>query len=271
MGLNDKEIIDLIKSKDGITPITLSKILNIKHSTARTKLLRLSEKGILISNYKEINGLYGYNYLSQKGEHDNAFITTPRIQNFRLIVENISKDVPSFSIEENIPNVNNCLWTIRINLSKSNNLTFFFSGEYGFDISSVLMYSKKYIDNINKKYNINILFSDVSISNMELFSDFYKLGVSEKSIFLSDLQNYIYKIYSKKGRLRKEERVSTKLPFEFLFSPLSNPDIKKYLYITNTNTKKINELSDKFDNLSKSILNQFALFNELLKKVDKNG
>jgi len=227
----NEQIVDLAKSQKGVTAIQLTKLFGINPSTARSRLNSMAKSGILIPKKDNVNGLYGYNYMSEISEHDEVFKTSQRIQNFRLIVENLDKKIE------------HKFWTIRVNISKSNNLTIFFSGAPGFDLSSVFMYSKHYIDQINELFDLHITYSDVKICQIEILTDFYKLGLSNcSSLYLSDLSGYMEKIYSKDYGVRVEKRITTRLPFEFLFSAMSNPDIKKYLFITHQNTKKIEEL-----------------------------
>lgn len=260
MKITDNQIIDLAKSQKGVTAIQLVKYYGLNHSTARSRLRSLSKSGMLFPDKDNVRGLYGYNYMSEISEHDEVFKTSPRIQNFRLIVENLGKPIEPYYKEYNIPDEEHKFWTIRVNISKSNNLTIFFSGEHGFDLSAVFMYSKHYIDQINELFNLDITYSNVKICNMEIFNDFYKLGLSNgSSLYLSDLSGYMEKIYFKGYGTRFEKKINVKLPFEFLFSAVSNPDIKKYLFITHQNTKKIDEfkqiLSDGLKQINRKVDN----------------
>lgn len=265
MKITDEQIVDLAKSQKGVTAVQLTKLTGINPSTARSRLSSMAKNGLLIPNKDNIRGLYGYNYMSEISEYDEVFKTSPRIQNFRLIVENIDKSIAPYYKEYNIPDEEHKFWTIRVNISKSNNLTIFFSGASGFDLSAVFMYSKHYIDQINELFNLHITYSDVKISNIEILIDFYKLGLSNcSSLYLSDLAGHMKKIYVKDYGTRVETRITTRLPFEFLFSAMSNPDIKKYLFITHQNTKKIEELQ-------KVISNGFKQINSNINDLKNNG
>jgi hypothetical protein len=268
--ITDEQIIDLAKSQKGVTAVQLTKLFDINPSTARSRLNSMAKSGILIPKKDDVNGLYGYNYMSEISEHDDVFKTSPRIQNFRLIVKNLDKKIEPYYKEYNIPDEEHKFWTIRVNISKRNNLTISFSGASGFDLSAMFMYSKHYIDQINELFDLHITYSDVNICTMETFTDFYKLGISNcSSLYLSDLSGYMEKIYSKDYGVRVEKRIATRLPFEFLFSAMSNPDIKKYLFVTHQNTKKIEELQ-RLVSIGLKQINQRIndLKNESLKKYE---
>lgn len=223
----DEEIIKFVSSFDvGITPKVLAYKLNISHSTAKTILYRLAQKGLLKANFRGNRGFYGVNSEFQESEHGITYRTELKIQNFQLIYENCNVG-QEYHLIEGFPSNDKPLWKVQINISKSNNLTILFSGEFGFDLSAVFILTKKYLTEINKKYDCDLDINKLQITNIELFNDFYKIGLSKNSFYFSDLDGLLVKVYGKKDRTRIEKRISKRLPLTTLLGNISKTDILK--------------------------------------------
>ena len=245
----DEEIINFVSSFEvGITPKVLGYKLNISHSTAKTILYRLSQKGLLKANFRDNRGFYGVDSRIQNIGDGLVWRTEPKVQNFELIYENCNIG-EEFCYQEHFPSEDNPIWNIRIRFSKSGNLTILFTGEFGFDFISVIVLSRHYLDEINKKYSCNLEISKLQITRVEEFNDFYKLGLSKNSMFFTDLEGSMLKIYDKGDRLRVEKRLTKRMPLDAIFQNLANPDILKH-------SSAIIDISDKIDELSK----QFSRF-----------
>lgn len=224
----DEEIIKFVSSFDvGITPKVLAHKLNISHSTAKTILFRLAQSGKLKSNFCGNRGFYGVDSLVSNKVDGLIYRTEPKIQNFQLIYRNCNIG-QEYDLIEYFPSNGNPKWKVKINISKSNNLTILFSGEFGFDLSSVIILSKKYIDDINTKFESNLDIDKLEVTNIEIFNDFYKVGLSKNSFYFSDLKGLMIKVYDKKEKLRIEKRIIQRMPLTALLENISNPDILKW-------------------------------------------
>jgi hypothetical protein len=265
--ISDEELINYVSSFEaGITPKSASFKLGFKHSYIKNRFYRLGQKGLLIYNYLGSKGYYGVNSEHQKTGHGLAFRTEPRIQNFILFYENC--DVSEvYNIKHGYPIKDPCYF-VREKISKQGNLTIHFSGEYGFDISSVVILSEHFISYLCKKYDVTLDLKKVMISNIEIFNDFYKIGLSPTSFTLYDLQGSIKKIYSNVSKIRCEDRFTPKISLDTFFQEMSNPiNIKYHNQITN--------LSDRIhsiEQLMKSFISTQQHFNKKIieKTEDKN-
>jgi len=229
----------------GLTPSNLAKKLNLKRQTAKSILYRLVEKGKLKANYFGNKGFYGIVARSQNTEDGLGFKTEPKVQNFQLIYENCNLG-DEFVYKEHYPSDENQIWNISIRYSKSNNLTILFSGEYGYDFGSIAVLTRHYLNNLNKKYGSDLDIHKLQITMVEEFNDFYKLGLSKNSMFFTDFEGSMLKIYDKGDRLRVEKRLTKRMPFDIIFQNLANPDVLKW-------GSAITEISNKQDELSKQL------------------
>jgi len=243
---SNEEIINFISEfKSGLTPSNLARKLNLKLSTSKSILARLTEKGKLKKNYLGNRGFYGVSDGFQETGHGLAWRTEPKVQNFELIYENCGIK-EEFNLQRHYPSDDNPIWDMRIRSSKSGNLTILFSGEFGYDFSSIAILSRNCIDEINTKYNCFLDITKLQITRVETFNDFYKLGLSKNSMFFTDFEGTMLKIYDKEDRLRVEKRLIKRMPLDAIFQNLANPDILKY-------SSQVTELSLKFDEMSKRV------------------
>jgi len=101
-------------------------------------------------------------------------------------------------------------------------------------------------DNLNKKYGSDLDIHKLQITMVEEFNDFYKLGLSKNSMFFTDFEGSMLKIYDKGDRLRVEKRLTKRMPFDIIFQNLANPDVLKW-------GSAITEISNKQDEISKQL------------------
>ncbi|MCK9544968.1 MAG: winged helix-turn-helix domain-containing protein [Novosphingobium sp.] len=248
----DEQIIEFVSSFDvGITPKVLAHKLNISHSTVKTILFRLAQSGKIKANFLGNRGFYGVDSLvSNKGD-GMVYRTEPKIQNFQLIYRNCNIG-QEYNLIEPFPSSDNPIWKVKINISKSNNLTILFSGEFGFDLSSVIILSKKYIDDINAKFNSDLDIDKLEVTNIEIFNDFYKVGLSRNSFYFSDLKGLMMKIYDKKGKLRVEKRISQRFPLTTLLDNISNTDIFRLFSVLSDISGNQQEIFKQIERLMKN-------------------
>lgn len=249
---NNEEIVCFVSDFEaGITPKVLAHKLNISHPTAKTILYRLAQKGLLKANFKGNRGFYGCNFIASNKGDGVCYRTEPKIQNFQLIYKNCNIN-QEYCSEEEFPSNDNPIWKIRVNIFKSNNLTISFSGEFGFDLSSIIILSKKYIDEVNTKFGCNLDIDKLEITNIEIFNDFYKIGLSKNSFYFSDLKGLMIKIYDKKGKVRVEKRISKRLPLTTLLENISNTDMLRVVSGVNEISENQKELFRQIERLIKN-------------------
>jgi len=242
---SNEDIINFISEfESGLTPSNLAKKLDLKLSTSKSILARLTEKGKLKKNYLGNRGFYGVSDGFQETGHGLAWRTEPKIQNFIVFCERCGI-TEELKIEEHYPS-GNPKWHTSIRVAKEGNLTISFTGEFGFDLSAVVILIEKYYTELNNKYSLHLTPNILIIKNIEVFNDFFKLGLSPTCTYFSDLQSAMFKVYDKGDRTRVEKRTSKKIPLEFIFQNLANPDILKY-------SSQVTELSLKFDEMSKRV------------------
>ncbi|MEI8364702.1 MAG: hypothetical protein WCF78_04595, partial [archaeon] len=244
--LNNDEIISFVSEfASGLTPSNLAKKLNLKPQTAKSILYRLSTEGKLKRDYLGNRGFYGISVGFQNTGDGIVWRTEPKVQNFELIYENCGIG-EEFYQQRHYPSDENPIWNILVRSSKTGNLTVLFSGEFGYDFSSVAVLSRNCIDEINTKYGCTIDINKLQITRIETFNDFYKLGLSKNSMFFTDFEGTMLKIYDKGDRLRVEKRLTKRMPLDAIFQNLANPDILKY-------SSQVTDLSLKFDEMSKQV------------------
>ena len=239
-----ERIISLVsENEDGIKIGPVAKILQENPNTVKSEMYRLSKEGVLITKFRGLKGFFGINPALQKSTDGIDSFGLPKIQNL-CTCANVSNELQSFNQTELIPNNENPIWKVRTIVgAKSKKISIFMSGEHGYEWASVYIILSSKIKELNAKYGLNLALKDFSIENIELFVDICGVAISNNSFTVEDLSSTLVKFYSKKNKVRVEQRSSVPLPLDFFFTKLSNPILLNYVRSVNDGWNKIELVS----------------------------
>jgi predicted transcriptional regulator len=252
---NRDEIIALFKiNNDSYAPKKVATLTNIKESTVRSILSRLAREGVLISNADGLKGYYKLNPASQNlPDGVNYCDENIRFQNIVATI-NLDKDIDFKEEIKEYPNNSNPYWKIKKSYGHTHKkITINMSGKAGFEPLSVLITTDFIIQEINKKYNLNLDVNKV-IFTLEAFKDFFKIRLPTNNITYEVLTQWSLKIYNKRFGVRYEEKTFLEIPYDILLHSINNPILLNY---SNNMTLIKNDVAE-LKTIYKFLINQQA-------------